>query len=58
MHSPGHETVGKIHVKQIYEIGLMKKQDAALEHLDLEQICKCIAGSCASMGVEVVSGDS
>lgn len=44
-------------MKQIYEIGLLKKADSSLANIELEQLCKCIAGSCASMGIEVVSGN-
>ena len=58
MFRPGHEIVGKIHVKQIYEIGKIKKQDEHLAHIDLEQICRSIAGSCSTMGLEIVSNDS
>jgi large subunit ribosomal protein L11 len=49
--------VGKVHVKQIYEIGKIKKQDEHLAHIDLEQICRSIAGSCTTMGLEIVSDD-
>lgn len=50
---PGHEVVGKIHVKQLYEIAKIKHAD--VDHLDLEQVARCITGSCASMGIEVVN---
>lgn len=51
---PGHDTVGKIHVKQIYEIAQMKQRDDHMSHLDLKAIASSIAGSAASMGLEVV----
>lgn len=49
-----HEIIGKIHVKQIYEIAKIKKRDSHMDHISLEAMCKCIAGSCGSMGIEVV----
>lgn len=52
---PGHEVVGKVHVKQIYEIGLQKQKDAHLAKLSLESVCRSVAGSCVSMGIEVVN---
>ena len=52
---PGHETVGKIHVKQVYEIALAKQQDEHLRHIDLEMLCRQVMGSCRSMGVDVVN---
>ena len=51
---PGHETVGKVHAKQIYEISVMKQKDEHMHHLSLEAIAKSVAGSCTSMGIEVV----
>lgn len=52
---PGHEIIGNIHVKQIYEIAAMKQKDAKLSHLSVEAISRSIAGSCQSMGVSVVT---
>ena len=52
---PGHELVGKIHVKQIYGIALMKKMDENLKHIETELMCRQVMGSCRSMGVEVVN---
>ena len=46
---PGHETVGQIHVKQLYEIATLKKKDKHLSHLSLENLCRIIMGSAASM---------
>mmetsp|Transcript_23036 Transcript_23036/g.33716 ORF Transcript_23036/g.33716 Transcript_23036/m.33716 type:complete len:146 (+) Transcript_23036:47-484(+) len=51
---PGHETVGKVHTKQIYEIAKIKQQDEAMKNMELEHICRCIVGSCLSMGLKVV----
>jgi large subunit ribosomal protein L11 len=52
---PGHEIVAKVHVKQIYEIALMKKKDEVFKDLPLEQLCRCLMGSALSMGIQVVS---
>jgi ribosomal protein L11 len=46
---------GKIHVKQIYEIGKIKQRDETLKGIALESLCRCIAGSCGSMGIEIVN---
>lgn len=53
---PGHTMVGKIHVKQIYEIALAKHKDENLKRISLEALCRCIAGSCDSMGIVVYGG--
>jgi len=52
---PGHVSAGKIHVKQIYEIALMKQQDQHLKDIELSALCRTIAGSALSMGLEVVN---
>jgi large subunit ribosomal protein L11 len=49
-----HDIVGKVHVKQIYEIAKVKQRDPHLQKLSLQALCKCIAGSAGSMGIEVV----
>ena len=46
---PGHETVGQIHIKQLYEIAKLKKRDKHLSQLSLETLCRIIIGSCNSM---------
>eukprot|EP01032_Pedospumella_encystans_P013037 gene13037-15036_t len=50
----GHEKVGKVHVKHIYEIGKMQQRNGHLMHLPLESICRTVAASASSMGLEVV----
>ena len=54
---PGHEVVGKVHVKHIYEIAKVKQMDAHLRHIELEQICRMIIGSVGSMGLELVGDE-
>ena len=46
--------MGQVHVKQIYEIAKMKQKDEHMKHLSLEAICRCVAASASSMGIEVV----
>ena len=54
---PGHETVGTVTLKQIYEIALAKQRvDKHLQALPLEGICRSIMGTATSMGIEVVPG--
>ena len=50
---PGHEIIGSVHAKQIYEIALLKQKDEGLAHLPLESIARSIAGSCQSIGLSV-----
>jgi ribosomal protein L11 len=58
LNRPGHDFVGEVHVKQIYEIALIKHKDAHMKHMTVENLCRCIAGSALSMGIKVVSGDA
>jgi large subunit ribosomal protein L11 len=41
-------------VKQIYEVAVAKQKDEHLKHIELEQLCRSIIGSAASMGLEIV----
>lgn len=50
----GHDVVGKVHVKQIYEIARAKQKDAHLSHIGLESLCRSIMASAGSMGIEIV----
>ena len=49
---PGHSTVAEISAKQIYEIAVAKQADFPL--LCLESLSKSIAGTCRSMGVQIL----
>eukprot|EP00457_Paulinella_chromatophora_P019424 gb/GEZN01021089.1/.p1 GENE.gb/GEZN01021089.1/~~gb/GEZN01021089.1/.p1 ORF type:complete len:157 (-),score=11.11 gb/GEZN01021089.1/:57-527(-) len=52
---PGFETIGAIHVKQIYHIALVKQRDSELlQKTPLQSICRSIIGQCSSMGVRIV----
>lgn len=48
----GH--VGKISVKQVYEIAKIKMMDEDLKVLGLEKIARTVVGSAKSLGLEVV----
>ena len=53
----GHDIVGFINVKQVYEIALQKQKDAHMAHISLESICRSVMGSCLSMGIKVLGMD-
>ena len=50
----GHEVVGTVSLKHIYEIAKIKKTDPVMEPLELRSICRLIIGSCKSVGLSVV----
>mmetsp|Transcript_28841 Transcript_28841/g.52975 ORF Transcript_28841/g.52975 Transcript_28841/m.52975 type:complete len:153 (-) Transcript_28841:119-577(-) len=50
---PGHETLGVISLKHIYEIAKLKTKE--IPYMTEEIMCKKIMGSCRSMGVRVVA---
>lgn len=51
---PGHEVVGEVTLKHIYEIAQIKSKDPAFEGISLESVCKTIIGSARSLGINVV----
>jgi len=53
----GHEIVGEVHVKHIYEIAKVKQTDEHLKSLSLEAISRSIVGSCRTMGLKVITGE-
>src|SRR6266478_1541947 len=48
---PGHETVGTVSLKHVYEIAKIKATDEHLGHLGLEAIASTIIGSARTLGV-------
>jgi large subunit ribosomal protein L11 len=46
--------VGKVSVKQIYEIAKIKMADAELKVLGEERVARSVVGSARSLGLEVV----
>ncbi|KAI1297942.1 hypothetical protein EDD11_006900 [Mortierella claussenii] len=51
----GHPYVGKVNLKQIYEIAKIKQGDDGMGHLSLQGICASVVGSARSLGLEVVA---
>ncbi|KAI1484587.1 mitochondrial 54S ribosomal protein YmL19 [Biscogniauxia mediterranea] len=51
---PGHETVGTISLKHVYEIAKIKQSELRLSALPLEGLCRAIIFQCKSIGIEVV----
>lgn len=50
----GKEVSGQVSYKHIYEIAKIKKNDEANKYLNLEQVCRNIAGTAKSLGIEIV----
>lgn len=51
--APGHETVGTVNLKHVYEIAKIKQKDRHLSHLPLEALCKSILATARTCGIEV-----
>lgn len=51
---PGHETVGMVSLKHVYEIAKIKQSELRLSGLSLEGLCKSIIFQAKSIGIEVV----
>ena len=52
--TPGHETVGTISLKHVYEIAKIKATDEHVKHLPLASIASTVIGSARSLGIQVV----
>ncbi|PLB47280.1 mitochondrial ribosomal protein L11 [Aspergillus steynii IBT 23096] len=52
--NPGHEIVGKISLKHVYEIATIKQSETRLSGLSLEGLCKSILAQAKSIGIQVV----
>lgn len=51
---PGHEIVGTVSLKHIYEIARIKQTDEHLKHLQLEAIARTVVATAKTLGVQVV----
>jgi large subunit ribosomal protein L11 len=51
---PGHEMVGTVSLKHIYEIAKIKATDENLKQVSLEGIAKSVLGTARTLGVKVV----
>ncbi|VUC37703.1 unnamed protein product [Clonostachys rosea] len=52
---PGHESIGTVSLKHIYEIAKIKQSELRLSGLSLEGLCRSIIYQCKSMGIDVVA---
>ena len=52
----GHEVVGQVSLRHVYEIAAIKARDPAFAGVPLESVCRTIVGSAKSLGVEVIDG--
>ena len=50
----GKEVAGKVSLRHIYEIAVVKSQDPTWQNMPLETVCKSIIGSAHTIGIEVV----
>ncbi|KAI0541226.1 mitochondrial 54S ribosomal protein YmL19 [Xylaria digitata] len=51
---PGHEVVGTVSLKHIYEIAKIKQSELRLSGLSLEGLCKSVIYQAKSIGIAVV----
>lgn len=51
--NPGHEYVGSVSLKHVYEIAKIKQKDRHLAHLSLEALCKSILSTARTCGIKV-----
>ncbi|KAJ2980402.1 hypothetical protein NUW58_g6950 [Xylaria curta] len=51
---PGHETVGTVSLKHIYEIAKIKQSELRLSGLPLEGLCRSVIFQAKSIGIAVV----
>ncbi|KAI0525750.1 ribosomal protein L11 [Xylaria bambusicola] len=52
---PGHEIVGTISLKHVYEIAKIKQSELRLSGLSLEGLCKSVIFQAKSIGITVVA---
>lgn len=53
--NPGHETVGTISLKHVYEIAKIKQSELRLSGLTLESLCRSVIFQAKSIGINVVA---
>jgi large subunit ribosomal protein L11 len=51
---PGHDIIGTISLKHVYEIAKIKSTDEHMKIIPLESIARMILGSARSLGIQVV----
>ena len=50
----GHEIVGEVSLKHVYDIAKIKQSELRLSGMSLQALCKCVIASAKSAGVSVV----
>lgn len=50
---PGHQHVGTLSLKHLFEIAEVKQKDTPLA--SVEAVCKSLMGTCRAMGIRVVA---
>jgi large subunit ribosomal protein L11 len=50
---PGHQSVGSVSLKHVYEIAKIKQTEQRLSGLTLEGLCKNVIGQAKTIGVTV-----
>ena len=53
--SPGHESIGQVSLKHVYEIAQNKQTETRLSGLSLIGLCKSVLSQAKSMGIKVVA---
>lgn len=53
--NPGHETIGTVSLKHIYEIAKIKQSELRLSGLSLESLCRSVIFQAKSIGINVVA---
>ena len=53
--NPGHETIGKVSLKHVYEIAKIKQSETRLSRLSLQGLCKSVIAQARSIGIDVVA---
>ncbi|OJJ81323.1 mitochondrial 54S ribosomal protein uL11m [Aspergillus glaucus CBS 516.65] len=51
--SPGHESIGQVSLKHVYEIAQIKQSELRLSGLTMEGLCKSVISQAKSMGIKV-----
>ena len=52
--NPGHEKVGRVSLKHVYEIAKLKRTETRLSGLSLQGLCKSVISQAKSIGIQVV----
>lgn len=53
--NPGHESIGQVSLKHVYEIAQTKQTETRLSGLSLIGLCKSVISQAKSMGIKVVA---